>query len=548
MLKSLHIENYAIIDALDLELASGLNTLTGQTGAGKSILLGALGLLSGARAEAGVIGANGERLVVEGVFRIEGYGLQQWFEGAELDYAQEITVRRVVSAGGKSRAFVDDQPVGVGQLKELMERLVDIHSQHETLLVARSDFQREALDAVASAGTLLQQYHSQYNDYRAAGKEVERLEAFAASGRERSEFLAYQLEKLTALSLDRGETAELEAEQQVLANAEQLGGDLGAVYGALEGEDENIVGGVRSAASLLVRAARTMGVLEPLAERLESAAIELADIASEVESLGESVVADPKRLEWVEERLGVIFSECRKNGLSDGDELVDFHAKLIEEYEAIEGGDEAVAAAIKKRDNAQQTALSTAEELHRLRKKTAPVVEQHVIQLLEQLGIRGGQFQVEISTTDELAATGRDRVRFLFAGGAGQTLQPLERVASGGEMSRLMLALKSLVAHSLRLPTVVFDEIDTGVSGAVADAMGVIIEAMGVAMQVINITHLPQVASKGEHHYIVYKEQGKSNIRKLTSAERLEQIASMLSGSVVTDAARAQARELLCHK
>lgn len=548
MLKQLHIENYAIIDALDLELAEGLNTLTGQTGAGKSILLGALGLLGGARAEAAMIGTGGERLVVEGVFSIEGYGLEPWFEAAELDYAQEITVRRVVSAGGKSRAFVDDQPVGVGQLKELMERLVDIHSQHETLLVARSDFQREALDAVAGAGNLLERYQQAYNAYRTAAKEVEKLAQFAASGRDRAEFLAYQLEKLRALSLQKGETAELEAEQQLLANAEQLGGDLGTVYGVLEGEEQSLVGGVRSAAAVLGRAARSMARLEPLRERLEGVAIELADIASEVEALGSDVVANPERLVWVEERLGTIFTECRKNGLSEGDDLVDFQQQLEEEYAAIEGGDEAVGAATKRRDAAYAEAFKVAKALHELRQNTIPIVERHVVGLLERLGLRGGQFEVTLTATSELTGSGADRVQFLFAGGAGQSLQPLEKVASGGEMSRLMLALKSLVAQSLRLPTVVFDEIDTGVSGAVADAMGAIIEAMGGVMQVINITHLPQVASKGEHHYVVYKEEGRSNIRKLTAAERAEQIAVMLSGSVVTQAARAQARELLGKK
>ena len=548
MLKNLHIENYAIIDALELDLAEGLNTLTGQTGAGKSILLGALGLLSGARADASAIGARGDRLVVEGVFAVEGYGLEGWFEEAGLDYAPEIAVRRVVSAGSgavKSRAFVDDQPVAVGQLQELMSRLVDIHSQHETLLVARADFQREVLDAVGGAGELLQRYRGQYAEWRAAAKEAERIEAAASSGKERAEYLAYQLEKLRSLGLRKGETAELEAEQQVLAHAEQLGTDLGAVYGALEGDEGGVVSGVRSAAAVLGRAARVMAALEPLGERLESAAIELADIASEVEAYGSSVAADPARLAWVEERLGVVFSECRKHGLAEGDELVDLQAKLEEEYTAIEGGDEALAVAVKKRDAAHKAALETAQKLHALREKSIPLVERPVVGLLDRLGLRGGQFKVELASTEELGAAGSDRVRFLFAGGAGQALQPLEKVASGGEMSRLMLALKSLVARSLRLPTVVFDEIDTGVSGAVADAMGAIVEAMGGSMQVVNITHLPQVASKGSHHYVVYKEEGWSQIRKLSAEERVEHVAAMLSGSVVTEAARAQARELL---
>lgn len=546
MLTNLHIENYAIIEHLDLELYAGLNTITGQTGAGKSILLGALGLLGGAKAEPTVIGTGGDQLVVQGEFDIASYGLERFFEQNDLDYAPCITIRRVVSRTGKNRAFVDTTPVTLALLKDLAAKLVDIHSQHETLLVAREDFQREILDAVAANGSLLDAYGRAYAAYREAEKELARVIAAASAGRERGEYLAYQIEKLDELKLRKGECEELEEEQSMLSSAEDIAADLSLASAAMQDEDSGMLMRIKAVASALGRVGRKLKGVEQLGERVISMQIELRDVARDVEALGEGVVANPQRLEAVNRRLDTIYSMCKKHSLDRADELIDILQGFKEEYMAIEGGDVRQAECRAMVEQTRAQAEQAADKLAQSRVKVSPKIEKSVAEELVKLGIKGAQFKVDIART-ELSATGADSVRFLFAGGAAQQLLPLEKVASGGEMSRLMLSLKGLVARSLRLPTVVFDEIDTGVSGAVADAMGGIIEAMGSSMQVINITHLAQVASKGEHHFLVYKDKG-THIKKLEGAERLEQIASMLSGAEVTDAARAQAATLLAIK
>lgn len=543
MLTHLHIENYAIIEHLDIDLYAGLNTVTGQTGAGKSILLGALGLLSGAKAEPTVIGGSGDQLIVEGEFDVSQYGLQGFFEANDLDYSDQVSIRRVVSRAGKSRAFVDTTPVTLSLLKDLTGRLVDIHSQHETLLVVRSDFQREIVDAVASNAALVGAYSNVYNEWRAAERELKNIIKAIESGKEREEYLAERIEKLDALGLKRGECEALEAEGSMLSSAEDIALDLATAAAAMEGEDTGILALTHSAAGALARVAKRYEVADELSERLQSVYIELKDIASEVEAMGQGVVANPLRLEAVNSRLDAIYSAMKRYETDNADELLDILVSLKEEYMAIEGGQGAIERATAHVAACHEKARAAADKLSRSRKSKAIQIERHVLSDLEQLGIRGAKFSVDISQ-GELSDSGADLVRFLFAGGAAQQLLPLERVASGGEMSRVMLSLKGLVAKSLQLPTIVFDEIDTGVSGAVAQAMGLIIEAMGSQMQVINITHLAQVASRGEHHFLVYKDIG-THIKELSSEERVEQIASMLSGAQVTDAARLQAQTLL---
>lgn len=544
MLKHLHIENYAIIEDLDMDLYAGLNTITGETGAGKSILLGALGLLAGQKAEATVIGARGESLVVEGEFDISGLGLEGFFEERELDFSPQIAIRRIVSRAGKNRAFVDAQPVTLTLLKELMSRLVDIHSQHETLMVGRGDFQREILDAVASNAALMQSYRQAYATYKDCLRSIERVANNAHKGRERAEYLAYQIEKIELLGLKRGECEELQAEESILSNAAQIGTELSFVVTALEGEDSGAITLAKGAAAALVRASRKMGQLEGLGARVESVCIELRDIAMEVGRIGDGVVENPQRLEFVEGRLSNIYSECKRHGVESGDELFDMLASFKGELSEIDSSDMALDELRQRAQKLEKEARLLSDKLTSSREAVVKKIELRVVEQLSKLGMKSPQFRISITRSEELTQYGGDLVRFLFAGGSGQSLMPLDKVASGGEMSRLMLVIKGLVAHSMKLPTIIFDEIDTGVSGSVADAMGVIIEGMGRDMQVINITHLAQVASKGAHHFLVYKDRG-THIRKLSSEERLEHIASMLSGSEVTTAAREQAKALL---
>lgn len=544
MLKHLHIENYAIIEDLDMDLYAGLNTITGETGAGKSILLGALGLLSGQKAEGTVIGSAGESLVVEGEFDISGLGLEGFFEERELDFSTEISIRRIVSRAGKNRAFVDDQPVTLSLLKELMARLVDIHSQHETLLVGRSEFQREILDAVASNGVVMQSYRQAYTAYRNCVQSIERVEHNARKGRERGEYLSYQIEKIELLGLKKGEYEDMQAQEVVLANAAQIGSELSLVVGALEGEDSGAITLARSAAAALGRASRKMGSLEELGARIESTCIELRDIAMEVGKIVDGVVENPQRLEFIENRLSNIYSECKRHGVESGDELLELLSVFKDEWMEIENSDSMLDELRREAQKLEKEAWAKAEELTWTREAVRGGIELKVVEQLSRLGMKSPQFSISITRGEELTESGADGIRFLFAGGPSQPLMPLDKVASGGEMSRLMLVIKGLVARSMKLPTIIFDEIDTGVSGSVADAMGVIIEGMGHDMQVVNITHLAQVASKGAHHFQVYKDHG-THIQELSSKERLEQIASMLSGSEVTTAAREQAKALL---
>ncbi|MEG0814485.1 MAG: DNA repair protein RecN [Mucinivorans sp.] len=543
MLTRLHIENYAIIEHLDMDLYAGLNTITGQTGAGKSILLGALGLLSGGKAEATVIGGAGDQLVVEGEFDISNYGLEEFFASNDLEFSSQIVIRRLVSRTGKGRAFVDATPVGVGLLRELMARLVDIHSQHQTLLVSRADFQREILDSVACNGALLGDYGVRWEAFRAAEREMARVEQAVARGAERSEYLLTNIDQIEVLHLKDGEDIALQEEQTLLTNAEDIATDLSMALAAMDDEERGAIMEIKTAHVALARVGRRMAVVDSLAQRMESVQIELRDIAREVSFLGEQVVANPVRLQFVNQRLDSIYNVCKKQALETSDELIVRLAEFKREYMAISGGQAAVAAASEKVRREKEKLTVLASKLTAARAKAAVQLEGFVTTNLEKLGMRGARFKVEMQPID-LGATGADALQFMFAGGASQSLLPLDKVASGGEMSRVMLCLKAMVARQMHLPTIIFDEIDTGVSGAVADAMGAMVEAMGGGMQVINITHLAQVASKGEHHFLVYKD-GATHIKELSSAERLENIASMLSGAEVTDAARAQAAALL---
>lgn len=560
MLKELKIENYAIIGHLDIAFHPGLNTITGETGAGKSILLGALSLLGGTRTDAGVIRDGAVSCVIEAVFDIRGYrdDLLPVFEENDLDWADEIAVRRTISAAGKSRAFIDDIPVTLAVLRAVADRLVDIHSQHQTLLLAGTGFQTHVADAVAGHLSLVTTYSAHYRQLSALRTELNKaVQAGEAATKER-DYLQYQLEQLLSLRLRSGEVEELEAEQNLLTHAEEIAqgldycaGMLTADSGPLEG---GINAGIKNMGATLTRLADTYPAARELSERMSSVYLELKDMAEEFERRRDGVNIDPERLAVVTRRLDDIYTLCRKHRIDEADaekELLRLQSELDAKLQGFDAAETHIADLKRRISELETIAMAEAERIGKGRRAAAPKIGKHVMKTLNDLGIQGASFEVRISPARTLTATGADDVAMWFSGNGGTAAQPIENVASGGEMSRVMLALKGLVAKSMRMPTIIFDEIDTGVSGRVADKMGEIIAEMGGSMQVLNITHLPQVASKGEHHYHVYKDAsaghnaGATHIRELALEERVEHIAAMLSGSAVTDAARTQARELL---
>lgn len=548
MLRRLTVENYALIESLSLELSPSLNIITGETGAGKSILLGALGLLLGARNDGAAQKDPARNCVVEGVFDIGDYGLEELFERNDLDWQRETVIRRVVTPAGKSRAYVNDLPVQLTALRELGSRLIDIHSQHQSLMLADEGFRIAVLDNVAGLGGQLGSYRAAYAAMREAGAELaaarRRIEE---AGRDR-EWLQYQVEQLDALNLREGEQQELEEELRLLTHADSIREAMGMSLESLEDEQTGVLCRLKSVEHALAKVREGYGKAGEWADRLHAVVLELRDIDSELAAEGDRVEADPGRLQWVSERLDALYSLQQKHRVASSAELIalwnDFRTRL----EAIATGEETLAELERAVERSREEAEAAAAVLTEGRRRAGAELGKGVDALLAELGMPGAEFRVEVVAAP-LSPGGGDAVRYLFSANRKMPLQPVEKTASGGEISRVMLALKSLVAHRSKLPTIIFDEIDTGVSGRIADAMGGIICRLAEDMQVVNITHLPQVASKGDTHFLVYKEEteegASSRIRCLDSEERRLEIAKMLSGSTVTEAALAQARVLL---
>ena len=549
MLRALTIENYVLIDHLEMEIDCSLNIITGQTGAGKSILLGALGLLLGNKAEGGVLRDESRNCVIDGTFDIGPYDLEGFFEENDLDYEPTLTIRRVITPAGKSRSYVNDLPVGQSVLRELGVRLVDIHSQHRNLILSDDKFRIGVVDAIAACGAQVEAYRNVYEQLLSEQRKLANLREEAERNRRDEEWIRFQVEELTAANLREGELARIEAEQNILANSDAIGEAITLSRNALDDEQVGVLLQLKAIEQSMSGVAATYAPASEVYERVHSALLDLKDISSELASAAERIDADPERLAQVVARIDMIYSLQQKHRVTSEEELIALRDKYTSQLQTITMGDERIAELEQRLVALRAEAMRRATEIHDLRAKAAPAIDAELSATLAELGMPSARFTVDVAMQEDLTPMGCDRVAFLFTANAGLAPQPVEKIASGGEISRVMLALKALVARSMRLPTIIFDEIDTGVSGQIADAMGRIIAKLSQSMQVINITHLPQVASKGKTHFVVYKEDTllgtTTSIRQLSVRERIDEIAKMLSGSTVTAAAIEQAKCLL---
>lgn len=552
MLRSLYIQNYALIEKLDIDFGSGFSVITGETGAGKSIILGAIGLLLGQRADVKSIRQGAAKCVIEARFEIAGYGMQPFFEESELEYEDECILRREVYASGKSRAFINDTPASLAQMKELGEQLIDVHSQHQNLLLNKEGFQLNVLDILAHDEEELSDYQSLYREWKQAQQDLEDLTALAVQNKADEDYIRFQLEQLEDAHLAAGEQEELEQEADTLSHAEEIKAGLFRA-GQLMNSDE---GGLLSA---LKECLNTMSGLQKvypsageLAERLESSYIELKDISQEISEKEEEVEFNPARLEEVNDRLNLIYTLQQKHRVSTVDELLALADEYATRLSTITSSEEQIEELKVRSEALYNKVKKQAAVLTGLRTVAAREVVRQMAARLIPLGMPNVRFQVEIGVRKEPGAHGADTVNFLFSANKNGALQNISSVASGGEIARVMLSVKAMIAGAVKLPTIVFDEIDTGVSGEIADRMADIMQEMGDNdRQVISITHLPQIAARGRAHYKVYKQDNEretnSHIRRLTDEERVEEIAHMLSGATLTEAALNNAKSLLEH-
>lgn len=549
MLKHLYIKNYALIEQLDIDFETGFSVITGETGAGKSIILGAIGLLLGQRADSKAVKTGCQKCTIEAQFDISRYSLNEWFDENELDIEEgECIIRRELTATGKSRGFINDTPVTVQQMKELGEMLVDIHSQHQNLLLQKTDFQLSILDIIADNEQLRSDYQNTFAEYKKNVKELEELKQMLTDSREKEDLMRFQLEELTAANLTDGEQEELEQEQEAATHTEEIKTALYEADNMLNGEGATL-DLLRQANSKLSSVTSLYAKIEPLSERMESALIELKDIASEVAREAENIDFDPERMAVVEERLDMIYTLQRKHHKNTIAELLQEQEHLSEIISGIDNSDEAIKDKEQLCQKLLDAASKLAEKLSQTRKKASAKIEKDICKRLEALGMPNVDFQIKIDQGD-LTSTGMDVVSFMFSANKGMALRPVAQVASGGEIARLMLSLKALISATVKLPTIIFDEIDTGVSGKIAEKMAEIMKEMGNSgRQVISITHLPQIAALGTYHYKVEKHDTKeittTIMRQLSNEERIDEIAQMLSGSDITDAAKTNAKELL---
>ena len=559
MLTHLTINNYVLIESLDIDLAAGFSVMTGETGAGKSIILGALGLLMGQRADTGSIMPGAAKCTVEGIFNIEDYDLQEVFEENELDYEpQECILRREVAANGKSRAFVNDSPVNVAVLRQIALRLLDIHSQHSNLLLENPAFQLGIVDTVAGHQDMLSQYSECYARIVEAKRQLKELEENLAKRQSDEDYLRFQLEQLDEFNPQAGEDEELKQLQTALSHAEDIKVALSGIDALLNGDDsDNGMGAIdalRRSGQAMQQIANVYPAIENYLERLESVVIEVKDIVGDINSLAEEVEYNPTRLQEVTERLDNLFALEQKHHVGSAEELIDLAEDIRSQLSLLTDSEDNINALKQQIEADTEQAKKLAEKLSAGRSKAAKQVEKLVKETLVQMDMPAVVFNANVEKTEELMPSGLDNVAFLFSANKSMAPRPLADVASGGEMSRVMLALKALTSKQMHLPTIIFDEIDTGVSGKVASSMAQIMVQMssGAGQQVLAITHLPQIAAKGKTHYFVYKDDTGSrtltHIRQLDNEQRITELAHMLSGSKVTEAAKENAKQLLQDK
>ncbi|MDQ3047194.1 MAG: DNA repair protein RecN [Bacteroidota bacterium] len=549
MLKNLSVQNYALIDQLEVDLTSGLTIITGETGAGKSILLGALGLVAGSRADSNSLQDKTKKCIIEASFSIEGASLKEFFESNELDYEDISTIRREINPEGKSRAFINDTPVTLNQLKELAEHLIDIHSQHQTLTLNGSEFQLSVVDAFAGHAQLLEDYARDFKKFKALEKHLNELIEKEVQAKKDLDYFQFQFNELEDANLKSGEQTLLEQELETLNNSEEIKSGLSKASFSLDGGEQNLLGSLNEIKAILASFARFKPEINELSNRMSSAYIELKDLANELDSIEQDIIFDPKRIEALNQKLDAVYRLQQKHQVKTVEELIvikdELSNKLLD-FSSLEAEIEKVK---KEQELLNKTLSAFAKKITANRKKVIPDFEKKVASLLSSLSMPNAQLKVEHTELTAYTSSGLDKVSFLFSANKGSDFKELNKVASGGELSRLMLSIKSLIAQLTSLPTIIFDEIDTGVSGDVADKVGSIMDQMAKTMQVITITHLPQIASKGQSHLFVFKEdkQNKtySNIRKLSAEERIQEIAKMLSTGTPTSAAINNAKELL---
>ena len=550
MLKQLYIKNFTLIDELNISLYPGFSVITGETGAGKSIILGAIGLLLGNRADSKAIKAGRDRCVIEAHFDLSKYGMQKFFDDNDIDYdADDTIIRRELTAAGKSRAFINDTPVPLTRMRELGEQLMDIHSQHQNLLLQKEDFQLNVVDIIAQDAEQLKVYQKEYYAYRKARELLEELKAEIAKNRENEEFMRFQHKELDDANLQEGELEQLEQEAETLSHSEDIKTALFEADSALSGEDDSILDKLKNATHQLENICDVYPSMADVAGRMQSSYIELKDIAQEISSSVDHVEFDPNRLDAINTRLDKLYTLQQKFHVETVTELIATRDRIAEQLSHIDNGDED----IEEKEKEVAALLAKAEKqaalLTSIRQKSAKAIEKEMKGRLIPLGIPNVRFEIAFAEKP-LSGNGADKVSFLFSANKSTQLQPVSQVASGGEIARVMLSLKAMISGAVKLPTIIFDEIDTGVSGKIAEKMADIMEEMGLQnRQVLSITHLPQIAAKGSHHYKVLKEETEngtiSHMKELNNQERIEEIAQMLSGSDITQAALANAKELL---
>ena len=550
MLKQLYIRNFTLIDELDIKLYPGFSVITGETGAGKSIILGAIGLLLGNGADSKAIKSGKERCVIEAHFDLSRYDMKGFFDDNDIDFdAEDTIIRRELTSAGKSRAFINDTPVPLTKMRELGEQLVDIHSQHQNLLLQKEDFQLNVVDILAQDAEHIKAYQAVYQQYRSALSRLEQLKQELIKNRENEEFMRFQHKELDEAHLEPGELEQLEQESDILNHSEEIKSALYEADHSLSDDEGSILQLLRNASYSISNIREIYPEVAELSDRLDSSYIELKDIAQEISSSLDRIDFDPARLEQLNTRLDQLNTLLQKFHVETVEELIETRDLLAQQLEHIDNGNEDIEILQKEVDQKLIKAMSAAHSLSSLRKKVAKSIETEMKNRLVPLGIPNVRFEIEFAEKP-LCRDGADKVSFLFSANRSTPLQPISQVASGGEIARVMLSLKAMISGAVKLPTIIFDEIDTGVSGKIAEKMAEIMTEMGNQnRQVISITHLPQIAAMGSHHYKVMKEETQtgtiSQMRELTPEQRVEEIAQMLSGSDISQAALANAKELI---